>query len=152
MFTIGALYASDSVHTTGAARWVVIVAIYVYAVLFSLTWGVIIKVYASEIQPAETRATASSLSQSSNWVSNFIIALTTPIFLSHSGYGAYIFFASCNLLTVVVCLLFMPETRGKSLEEIDESFRQHTFAGTFASGREKFGRAFRREGTSSEEV
>lgn len=96
--------------------------IYLFAVWFSLTWGVIIKVYTSEIQPAETRAAATSLAQSMNWISNFIIAFMTPVFLANSSYGAYMFFGACNALTVLVCFLFMPETRGKSLEDIDYSF------------------------------
>ena len=69
MILIGSLYASHSVHGSyGAGRWVVIVMIYLFAVFFSITWAVGIKVYASEIQPPETRAAATSLAYSSNWV------------------------------------------------------------------------------------
>lgn len=125
MSTIGSLYASNSVHGDGGAgRWIVIIMIFFFAAVFSLTWGVIIKTYASEIQPPATRAAATSLSQSMNWISNFIVALTTPILLAHSSYGAYIFFGACNALTVLVCLFFMPETRGKTLEDIDASFKR----------------------------
>lgn len=69
MVLIGSLYASGSVHADhGAARWVVIVAIYLFASIFSASWAVAFKLYASEIQPASTRASASSLAQSTNWV------------------------------------------------------------------------------------
>ena len=37
----------------------------------------------------------------------------------------YFFFGGATLLTVVVCTFFMPETRGKSLEDINASFRDH---------------------------
>lgn len=71
MSTIGSLYASNSVHGDGGAgRWIVIIMIFLFATVFSLTWGVIIKTYASEIQPPATRAAATSLSQSMNWVSH----------------------------------------------------------------------------------
>lgn len=55
---------------------------------------------------------------------NWIIAFTTPIFLSHSSFGVYFLFGSTALLTVVVCIFWMPETRGRMLEDIDASFRR----------------------------
>lgn len=70
LFLIGILYACGAVHHhSGAARWVVIVTIYVYVISFCITWGINYKSYPSEIQPPATRATATSLAQSANWVS-----------------------------------------------------------------------------------
>ncbi|KKK17499.1 hypothetical protein AOCH_003879 [Aspergillus ochraceoroseus] len=124
MFLMGALYAGNAVHsTTGAGRWVVIVCIYVFAVIFSLSWAVGIKLYAAEIQPQRTRASATSLAHGSNWATNFLVALTTPILLSKSSFGAYFLFGGCSLITAVVCAMFMPETKGRSLDEIEEAFK-----------------------------
>jgi hypothetical protein len=126
MFTMGSLYAAGAVHANyGAARWVVVATIFLFTVIFSATWGVCFRVYISEIQSPKTRAGAVSLALSANWVVNWIIAFTTPIFLARSTYGVYFFFGTATLLTVVVCVFFMPETRGKSLEDIDASFRGH---------------------------
>ncbi|KAI4728547.1 general substrate transporter [Aureobasidium sp. EXF-10728] len=123
MFIIGALYASNSVHGShGAARWLVIVLIYIFALTYCTTWAVGIKIYASEIQPAKTRAPATSLAQSSNWVVNFVVAFSTPVFLQHSSFGIYFMFGAASLLTVVVCATGMPETKGKTLEDIDKAF------------------------------
>lgn len=70
MATIGALYASDNVlSNAGAGRWVVIVLIFVFALTYVSTWGMVGKIYASEIQPSQTRATANALAQSLNFVS-----------------------------------------------------------------------------------
>lgn len=69
MIVIGSLYASDSVHTDhGVARWVVVGAIYIFAACFSVTWALCFRAYPSEIQPPVTRAAATSLAQSVNWV------------------------------------------------------------------------------------
>jgi MFS family permease len=69
MLLIGSLYASSSVHGDhGAARWVVVVLIYLFAMTFCSTWGISIRIYASEIQPSKTRAPAANLAQSANWV------------------------------------------------------------------------------------
>ena len=123
MILIGSLYASGSVHgKTGAARWVVIVTIYLFTISYSVTWSVGFKLYASEIQPPQTRAAASSLAQSANWVCNFIVALITPIFLAHSSFGVYYLFGAAILFTGLVCLVYMPESRGKSLQTIHREF------------------------------
>ncbi|KAK8067322.1 MFS sugar transporter [Apiospora hydei] len=125
MFLMGALYASDAVHAgAGAGRWVVIVCIYLFAVLYCVSWAVGIKVYAAEIQLPATRASATSVAHGSNWLSNFLVALVTPTLLAKTSYGAYFLFGGCTLLTALVCWGFMPETRGRSLDEIDLAFRE----------------------------
>jgi hypothetical protein len=135
MLIIGSLYAAGAVHADhGAARWVVIILIYLFALAFSGTWGVCFRVYVSEIQSPKTRAGAASLALSANWVVNWIIAFTTPIFLARSTYGVYFFFGGCTAVTVAVCAVAMPETRGKSLEDIDESFRGHKGMGSRGGG------------------
>ncbi|TAQ91181.1 hypothetical protein B7494_g564 [Chlorociboria aeruginascens] len=125
MVIIGILYASDSVHShSGPGRWVVIIMIYLFAVVFSAAWGVGFRVYVSEIQPMESRAGAASLSLSANWISNWIVAFTTPIFLARSNSGVYFLWGGASWFTVAVCALCMPETRGKSLEEIQGLFEE----------------------------
>ncbi|GAB1211575.1 hypothetical protein ATERTT37_000698 [Aspergillus terreus] len=127
MFLMGALYAGNVVHaSTGAGRWVVIVAIYIFAVIYSLSWAVGIKIYAAEIQPQRTRASATSLAHGSNWAANFLVALTTPILLSKSSFGAYFLFGGCTLITAFICAIFMPETKGRSLDEIEEAFKSRS--------------------------
>lgn len=126
MLAIGTLYATHSVHSThGAGRWAVVALIYIFALTFSVSWAVHVRIYSAEIQPVETRAPATSLAQTSNWCVNFLVALTTPIFLAHSSFGVYFLFGGASLLTVGVCAVLMPETRNKSLEEIEEAFVRH---------------------------
>ncbi|KAJ5302493.1 hypothetical protein N7476_009292 [Penicillium atrosanguineum] len=127
MFLIGGLYAGNAVHgTSGAGRWVVIVAIYIFAVIYSMTWAVSIKIYVPEIHPSRTRASATTLGHSSNWIANFLVALTTPILLAKSSFGAYFLFGGCSIFTAIVCAAFMHETKGRSLDEIEEAFKHKT--------------------------
>ncbi|KAL8668331.1 MAG: hypothetical protein Q9168_007042 [Polycauliona sp. 1 TL-2023] len=129
MLLIGSLYASGSVHGNhGAARWIVIVTIYLFTISYSITWSVAFKLYVSEIQPPRTRAAASSLSQSANWVSNFIVALITPILLDYNSFGAYYLFGISIVGTELVCLVYMPESRGKSLQTIHREFDESLYA------------------------
>ncbi|KAF2721393.1 general substrate transporter [Polychaeton citri CBS 116435] len=123
MVLIGGLYASGSVSADGGAgRWVVIVLIFVFALSYVSTWGIVGKIYASEIQPAHNRATANALAQALNFFTNFLTAIITPIFLARSSSGPYFLFAGLTALTLVVLWLWMPETRARSLESIQETF------------------------------
>ncbi|TFY82371.1 hypothetical protein EWM64_g1647 [Hericium alpestre] len=121
MLLIGILYASNA-SSTLAGRWTIIALIYIFVIAFAMSWAVVNRIYCSEIQPMRTRAAATSLGQCANWVVNWVIAFTTPLFLSASSSGPYFLFGACALITVVVCLLFQPESKGVSLEGLDAIF------------------------------
>jgi hypothetical protein len=70
-----------------------------------------------------------SLSTCSNWLFNFIIGLITPPLVESTGYGAYVFFAVFCLLSLVWVYWFVPETAGKTLEEMDHVFKDLRAAG-----------------------
>jgi len=140
MLTIGTIYATHG-SDTPAGRWMVIALIYVFIVAFGMSWAVVNRIYCSEIQPMKTRAAATSLGQCANWVClfhshcigltkqssprqivNWIIAFSTPLFLSRSSSGPYFMFGGFTLLTVLVCVAFQSESQGISLEGLDSTF------------------------------
>lgn len=49
----------------------------------------------------------------------------TPVFLDRSPFGVYFFFGACSLVMVLGCMFVMPETRGRTLKEIDAAFHHH---------------------------
>lgn len=118
MLIIGTLYAADLVHNTGIARWVVIVLVFVFGLSYVSTWGIVGKIYASEIQPIETRSAASSVAQGLGFFTNWVVAIMTPVFLANSSFGVYFLFGGICLVTVGVLAVTMVETRGQSLEAI----------------------------------
>jgi hypothetical protein len=67
-----------------------------------------------------------SLTTSSTWMCNFIIGLVTPDMLETIGFGTYIFFAAFALIAFFFTWFLIPETRGKSLEEMDAVFGDST--------------------------
>lgn len=126
---IGALYAiyggraDGQVYLSGKGpQWAVITLIYMFVASFSWSWAVVIKIYACEIIPTRLRAKTCAVQQLSNWLVNFTVALTAPLFLRASPSGPYFFFGAATLFTTAVCHFFMPETKGKSLEEIEDLF------------------------------
>lgn len=82
MFLIGSLYATGSVKADGAAKWVVIVSVFLFGMVFCGTWAIVGKIYASEIMPGNTRAAGNSVGMAFSFVSNFPIGkgrLLTPV-------------------------------------------------------------------------
>lgn len=69
MLLMGILYAAGVVHSYGVARWVVIVSVFVFGMTYCATWGLVGKIYASEIQPSHTRGTANSVASGLSFVS-----------------------------------------------------------------------------------
>ncbi|QIW99185.1 hypothetical protein AMS68_004703 [Peltaster fructicola] len=124
MALMAALYAANTVHAgEGTARFIVIACIYVYCITVAATWGVTIKVYAPEIQPQQTRAQATSLAYGVNWLANWFVVFVSPIMLERSSSAAYFLFAACTAIATVVCFVFMVETRGAALDEVEERFK-----------------------------
>lgn len=109
-----------------AAGWTGIAFIYIYDVNFSYSWAPIGWVLPSEIYNIGNRSKAMSLTTSSTWMCNFIIGLVTPDMLESIGFGTYIFFAAFALIAFVFTWFLIPETRGKSLEEMDAVFGDST--------------------------
>lgn len=123
MVLMGTMYAANLVHGShGAGRWVVIVSIYLFAVVYNGTWAIGFRTFLVESLPRKTRSSASSLGQCSNWVANYIVALTTPVMIDRSSFAAYYFFAGCTFICTVVCTLYMFETKGHTLEVIEQRY------------------------------
>ncbi|KAK1472264.1 hypothetical protein CABS01_04907 [Colletotrichum abscissum] len=135
MLLMGSLFAAGEVHAeTGAGKWVVIVSIYLFAIVYSVTWAIGFRTFMVESLPSRTRSSASSLAQSSNWLANYVVALITPVLLSKSTFGAYFLFAGCSFVCTVVVALVMVETRGHSLEAIEKRYTENK---ALATGRWK---------------
>lgn len=81
-------------------------------------------IYAAEIAPLRSRSKVTAMSASVNWLFNFLIAEVTPIGFNTIGYKYYIIYACINAFTVAIVYFFFPETKGRTLEEIDEIFIQ----------------------------
>jgi len=61
----------------------------------------------------------------SNWGNNFIIGLITPPMIENISFGTYIFFASFCLIALVWVWFFIPETNGRTLEQMDFVFKDN---------------------------
>jgi sugar porter (SP) family MFS transporter len=108
---------------SGAANQYVIIYLICFIAFFALSQGAVIWVFISEIFPNAVRSQGSSLGSFTHWIMAAIIAWTFPIFVNgvpHGGYYAFIFFSCMMLLSLIFIWRVMPETKGRTLEQIQK--------------------------------
>ncbi|SGY15415.1 BQ5605_C013g07363 [Microbotryum silenes-dioicae] len=106
---IGALYASGAAYSPGG-KWAIIVLIELFAILFSGTWAIVVRIYSTEIQPSRTRSAASSFCIGVNQLVNTLVALTSPAFLAKSPYGPYFLYGGLSAFATAVAYLYIIDT------------------------------------------
>lgn len=89
-----------------------------FIVFFAVSQGSVIWVYIAEVFPSRVRSKGQSLGSSSHWIMNAIVAGAFPYIAAKSHAAPFVFFAGMMLLQFFVVLFVYPETKGKSLEEI----------------------------------
>ena len=106
----------------------VIVCTYLFVSSFAITMGPVSWTYPAEIFPMRVRAKAVSLSTAANWVFNFALAWAVPPGLANIAYKTYFVFGTFNFAGFIHVFFCFPETKGNTLEEIEEIFSQgHVF-------------------------
>ncbi|KAJ5279385.1 hypothetical protein N7478_004757 [Penicillium angulare] len=115
---------SKSAENNTAALVVAVVALYAFQFIFTAGYSGLTFLYAAEMAPLQVRAAVSAVSTATVWVFNFLLAEVTPVGFSSIGSNYYIIFAVINAIIVPSVYFFFPETKGRSLEEIDEIFAQ----------------------------
>ncbi|KAI4602228.1 hypothetical protein KJ359_009466 [Pestalotiopsis sp. 9143b] len=117
---------SDSWGSHQAAAWTSVAFLLFFMLTFGATWGPIPWAMPAEIFPASLRAKGVAYSTMSNWLNNFIIGLITPPLIQNTGYGTYVFFCVFCVLALVWVWFVVPETNGRTLEQMDEVFQDNT--------------------------
>lgn len=105
-----------------SAGWAAVVFIWIFAIGFGYSWGPTAWVVVAEVFPLGLRAKGVSIGASSNWLNNFAVAISTPDFVEAAPYGAYIFLGLMCIIAAVWVSFFVPETKNRTLEELDELF------------------------------
>ncbi|KAL2671512.1 hypothetical protein Neosp_014102 [[Neocosmospora] mangrovei] len=119
------IYSHDWPSYT-AEGWTSVTFLLFYMLAFGASWGPVPWAMPAEVFPSSLRAKGVAISTCSNWINNFIIGLITPPLVQKTGFGAYVFFAVFCLLSLVWVWFCVPETNGKTLEEMDEVFNDRS--------------------------
>ena len=108
---------------SAANGWLVSVALYLFMAFYAVGPGVCVWLALSELMPTRIRSNGMSIALVINQiVSTTLAAIFLPV-VSNYGYSAMFFvFAGFTVVYFVTAVFFLPETKGKTLEEIEEHF------------------------------
>ncbi|EYU45171.1 hypothetical protein MIMGU_mgv1a004641mg [Erythranthe guttata] len=100
-----------------------VVGVVCLIISFSLGMGPIPWLIMSEILPPKIKGLAGSGATLANWFCSWVITMTAPLLLAWSSGGTFTLYTVMCVLTVAFVGIWVPETKGKTLEEIQQSFR-----------------------------
>ena len=117
---VGILFAIGSTY--------VIIPLLMYVACFAFSYGPIVWVIISEIFPTRIRGLAVALGSFALMVTGFFITLTNPILIENiEPSGTFFLYAALTIPAIWFIWKLVPETRGKTLEEIEKNWRNRTF-------------------------
>ncbi|MGA8503367.1 MAG: MFS transporter [Candidatus Sulfotelmatobacter sp.] len=103
--------------------WLVAVTLYVFAAFYAVGPGVVVWLALSELMPTRIRSNGMSIALLINQAVSTAIAATFLPTVGKYGYSTMFFaFAGCTVIYFITAAFFLPETKGKTLEEIEAHF------------------------------
>jgi sugar porter (SP) family MFS transporter len=113
-----AFAGGSSLHGTSA--YVAIVGLFVYTAGFAVGLGPVFWLLISEIYPLRLRGRAMSYATMANWGANFIVTISFLTLISAiGGLGVFLLYAALTVSAVVYFVRVVPETKGRTLQEIE---------------------------------
>jgi len=104
------------------ASYTMIIFVYVFVAAFASSWGPTTWLYCTEIFPLSMRAKGTSLTTAAIWATNCLVSFLVPVLLERITYGTYLIFGIFCFIMSGLVFLFYPETKGRSLEDMDLVF------------------------------
>lgn len=98
----------------------ILIFMIIYTASFMMSWGPICWVLIAEIFPNKIRGKAIAIAVAAQWIANFLVSSTFPALKSFSEGGTYILYGVMSVLSFVFVWILVPETKGKTLEEIEK--------------------------------
>jgi sugar porter (SP) family MFS transporter len=109
-----------------SSGWAVPLLLFIYIGFFAFSQGAVIWVFISEIFPNQVRARGQTLGSTTHWVMAAAIAFSFPYLSEKAGGGnTFLFFCVMMCLQLLFVWKIMPETKGKSLEQIEHTLVMH---------------------------
>lgn len=100
-----------------------LVFIIIYTASFMMSWGPICWVLIAEIFPNKIRGQAVAIAVAAQWAANYLISSTYPPMMEYSSALTYGFYGLMAVISAVFVWKMVPETKGKSLEEMEKVWR-----------------------------
>ena len=117
--------AFDLTATVPAARWFVLGGLLLYIAAFAIGPGPCIWLVIAEIYPMQVRGPAMSIATLASWLANLLVSSTFPAFSMGVGEAnAFFIFGLVTLLSWLFTFGLLPETSGRTLEQIQAIWRE----------------------------
>jgi SP family xylose:H+ symportor-like MFS transporter len=106
-----------------------LISVLLFIASFAMSLGPVVWVMISEIFPNSIRDKAMSIAVAANWISNYLVAQTFPIFsegdffrsFSNGAFPFWLYGIMC-IFTIIFTLRYVPETKGRTLEDMQKIF------------------------------
>jgi MFS transporter, SP family, galactose:H+ symporter len=119
MITVGTLF-NIGIEKHPELGYFAIFALLIFIIGFAMSAGPITWVICSEIYPLSGRDLGVTFSTATNWIVNAIVGMTFLLLLAGFGNGnTFLLYGALNILFIIFFLIFVPETKGVSLEKIE---------------------------------
>ncbi|XP_036100789.1 solute carrier family 2, facilitated glucose transporter member 10 [Molossus molossus] len=123
-----AALAPASAPERALLHWTALVCMMVFVSAFSFGFGPVTWLVLSEIYPVEIRGRAFAFCNSFNWAANLLISLSFLDLIGAIGLSwTFLLYGLTAVLGLGFIYLFVPETKGQSLAEIDQQFQRRRF-------------------------
>ncbi|KAM6915152.1 solute carrier family 2, facilitated glucose transporter member 12 [Xenentodon cancila] len=117
----GGSVAGRSPAVASSLRWASLISLLVYVAAFSVSLGPMVYVVLSEIFPMGVRGRAVSVVSAVNWATNLLISMTFLTITERIGLPNVMFlYSAMSFVLLVFIILCVPETKGRTLEEISK--------------------------------
>ncbi|NXM35838.1 GTR10 protein, partial [Oxyruncus cristatus] len=104
-------------------NWITLLSMMAFVSAFSIGFGPMTWLVLSEIYPAGIRGRAFAFCNSFNWAANLLISLSFLDLIDAIGFSwMFLLYGLMGVLCVIFIYFYVPETKGQSLEEIDQQF------------------------------
>jgi sugar porter (SP) family MFS transporter len=125
---IGAAFAFSGL--SGILSWVTLAGLMLYIASFAVSFGPLLWVMLPEIFPLKARGSGTGISALSNWGANFVVAQAFLPLVGLIGRSAVFWsLAGICILAALFIYFLVPETRGRSLEQIEADLRKRVSGG-----------------------
>lgn len=120
IMTVSLLLIGLVFHSGDISGPLVLGLILIYVAAFAISLGPVVWVLLSEIFPNRVRGRATAIASMALWAADYVVSQSFPPLLNSAGPAAtYWVFGAMSLITVIFTWLFIPETKGRSLEQIE---------------------------------
>jgi SP family galactose:H+ symporter-like MFS transporter len=104
--------------------YLILAVLLIYIVSFALSMGPVVRLMNAEIYPTRLRATGSSIASFANWNANLLVSFTFLSLIHLLGKPlTFWLYAFLGVLAFIFSTILVPETKGKSLEQIEHYWR-----------------------------